>query len=378
MQFYPRRLFSSKIAYNLNLLDPTHLSTPSPFKQRDRVLFTSLMSSSRRLMSISPSYSSNSPPTPLLLNADDDSPSFASPETDQMLFPLEFDDYASTSPSAHISWDPYNDMDYDVKPRFDFPTSSSSLLSGFDIQHMSPADSGFFDGGPIDINVTKSSPRIDDMFLANWINDPELALSSPSSPISIPSPIPPHSPSFLSFTDQSHFPRGPTFSPTEYAALHPLPRSISPPSSFEERPHIPRQRVHSVSPLDTRLYAPSWASQLFDTSGSLRPPSSSRSGVRHSPLTDSTMRQRVPVRTGSLSSGQVFQSSSAPSVFEPRPPPMTRSYSRRAESESVNDDQDPTVRRKKRSPPVEDPSSPVKTNDSRQCIRIHLPYLADN
>jgi hypothetical protein len=84
------------------------------------------------------------------------------------------------------------------------------------------------------------------------------------------------------------------------------------------------------------------------------------------------MRQRVPLRTGSVSSGQIFQSSSAPSVFEPRAPPMTRSYSRRAESESVNDDQDATVRRKKRSPPVEDPSSPIKTNDSRQCTIIPL------
>ena len=379
------QFLSTRIAYNLNLryLCSCHLSTPSSFKQRDNSLMPSL-SSSRRPFSpdFMSTYSSDSPlkPATPLLNVDDTA-CFASPETDQMLFgPLEFDDYSSSSPSAHISWDPYNDMEFDVKPRFDFPGSSSSLLSAYDMPRMSPADSGFFDGGPVDINVVKSSPHIDNMFLANWINDPELSLSSPSSPISIPSPVPPQSPSFVSFTDQSHLSRGATFSPTEFAALHPLPRSISPPSSFEERPHMPRQRVHSISPLDTRLHTPSWASQLFDTSGSLRPPSSSRTALRHSPLTDSTMRQRVPLRTGTLSSGQIFQSSSAPSsVFEPRPPPMTRSYSRRAESESVNDDQDATVRRKKRSPPVEDPSSPIKTNDSCQCTIIpFFPYLANN
>ena len=296
------------------------------------------------------------PATPLLTV--NDSACF---DTDQMLFgPLELDDYNPAS------WDPYNDLEYDVKPRFDFPSSSLSTY-GYDIQQMSPTDSGFFDGGSVDINITKSSPHVDNLFLANWINDPDLSMaSSPSSPISIPSSVPPQSPSFAAFSDHSNFPQTAAFSPTEFAALHPLPRSISPPSSFEERPHMPRQRVHSISPLDTRLHTPSWASQLFDTSGALRPPSSTRSGIRHSPLSDSTMRQRIPVRTGTVSSGQIFQSSSAPSVFEPRAPPMTRSYSRRAESETVNEEQDATIRRKKRSPPVEDFSPATKTSDSRQ------------
>lgn len=396
MQVFGRPLLSSRIPYKLNLrrlwkyLGPIricHLSTPLSFKQRDVPFYTVMPSSSRRpfspdVISMSPTYSSDSlskPATPLL-NVDNLA-GFPSIDADQMLFgPLEFDDYASSSPAGHVSWDPFNDMEYDVKPRFDFSASSSSMMSAYeyDIPQMSPADSGFFDGGHVDINLVKSSPHIDNMFLANWINDPDLSLSSPSSPISIPSPPPPQSPSFVPYTDQSHFPRGATFSPTEFAALHPLPRSITPPSSFEERPHMPRQRVHSISPLDTRLHTPSWASQLFDSSGSLRPPSSSRTAVRHSPLSDSTMRQRVPVRTASVSSGQIFQSSSAPSVFEPRVPPMTRAYSRRAESESVNDDYDATIRRKKRTPPIEEPSSTVKNNDSRQFLVIVLPNLASN
>jgi hypothetical protein len=40
------------------------------------------------------------------------------------------------------------------------------------------------------------------------------------------------------------------------------------------------------------------------------------------------------------------------------------------ESESIDDDQDATVCRKKRSPSVEDPSLPPKTNCSRQCTII--------
>jgi hypothetical protein len=364
MQVLGRSLLSSRITYKLDLRRVwkyLHLSTPLSFKRRE-VLWnsvTSQMSSQRRPFSpefipLSPTYSIDSPlkpATPLLTV--DDTACYASPDTDQMLFgPLEFDDYASSSPGAPIPWDSFNDMEYDIKPQFNFSASSSSMQSGYDydMPQMSPTDSGFFDGGPVDL---KNSPPIDNMFLANWINDPDLSLSSPSSPIAIPSTVLPQSPSFVAYTDQSHFPRVPTFSPTEFAALHPLPRSISPSSSFEEHPHIPRQRVHSISPLDTRLHTPSWASQLFDSSSSLRPPSSSRSAVRHSPL-----------RTGSVSSGQIFQSSSAPSVFEPRAP-MTRSYSRRTESESVNDDHDATVRRKKRSPPVEDSSPTSKTNDSR-------------
>lgn len=372
MQVFRRPLIFSQTPYKLNLVRFSIFPGRHPFSFKPRDVsffsFTSsayLMSSARRPGAVSPTYSSDSPLKP-------STPSFtafSSPDTDHMLFgPLEFDDYV---PPPHVSWDTFHDMDPDVKPRFDFAPSLSTY--DYDMPQMSPTDSGFFDAAPVDINLVKSSPPIDNFFLANWINDPELSLSSsPSSPIPIPSPVPPLSPSFVAYTDQAHFPRSATFSPTEFAALHSLARSISPPSSFEERSPIPRQRVHSISPLDTRLHAPSWASQLFDTSNSLHTPSSSRSAVRHSPFSDTTMRQRIPVRRGSIPSSHLFQSSSAPSVYEPRTPLMTRSYARRAESESVNDDQDPTARRKKRSPPVEDPSSAPRPNDSRQCFIIAL------
>ncbi|KAG6832154.1 hypothetical protein H0H92_004885 [Tricholoma furcatifolium] len=164
--------------------------------------------------------------------------------------------------------------------------------------------------------------------LANWINDPDL---SPSSPIPIPHSSPASTSSFFSF------PQSASFSPSEFDL-----RSMSPTSSIED-PYSPRARLDSISPHDT------WASHLY-APRALRP---SRPSVRHSPMVDTTVRQRAPSLRNSVTSGLLFASTSAPSaVAAPHSP---RSFSRRAESFSVNDDPDATVRRKKRSPPVEDP-----------------------
>jgi hypothetical protein len=56
----------------------------------------------------------------------------------------------------------------------------------------------------------------------------------------------------------------------------------------------------------------------------------------------------LEARTRKSSLGQVFQSSSAPSPVQTRTPNLARTYSPRAESASVSDDRDATVRRKKR------------------------------
>ncbi|KAF9464861.1 hypothetical protein BDZ94DRAFT_1281765 [Collybia nuda] len=302
-----------------------------------------------------------------------DSARFASPDSDQMLFgPLDFEDYSTTSPV--VPWDMFNEMESDVKPLFDYPPPSSLPSHyDYDISQSSPTESYYGSAGSYDVKVVKGSPPVDNNdFLANWINDPDLSLpASPTSPIPIPSSldIPPAS-SFISFSEQNHFPQGSMLSPADYAALHPLPRSMSPSSSFEDRYPAERQRVHSISPQDTSLHTPSWAAQLWDTPSSLRSPSSPRSVVRHSPMHDATLRQRVPVQRGSISTGQLFQSSSAPS------PTMTRAYSRRAESVSVTDDHDATVRRKKRSPPAEDPNGTVKAVDNPLKSVLRPPKLA--
>ncbi|KAF5387823.1 hypothetical protein D9615_000623 [Tricholomella constricta] len=294
----------------------------------------------------------------------DDSSAFSPTDTDQMLFgPFDFEDFATpTSPGP--SWNPFTDMDDDVKPSYDFAASPSLPIYSLDPSQSSPADSGYFDStGSYAIRVQKSSPPPDgNLILSNWINDPELSLASPSSPIPIPSSatIPQASSSFVPFPERLHFPQNAAFSPTEFAALHPLPRSMSPSSSFEDH-YSPRQRVESISPQDTSLHTPSWASHLY-VPRALRSSTSSRPSVRHSPFCDTTVRQRVPSLRGSVTSGQLFQSSSAPTFTEARSPNMTRSYSRRAESVSVVDDPDATVRRKKRSPPVEDPNVQIKAN----------------
>ncbi|KAG6817875.1 hypothetical protein H0H87_001707 [Tephrocybe sp. NHM501043] len=255
-------------------------------------------------------------------------------DADQLLF--DFEDFSPTSPQ----WRPYLDFDDDVKPA---PLPAFPLAS--------PADSGYFDTTGYPIGLHKSSPPPDHQLnLSNWINDTDLALPSPSSPIPIPA----------SYQDHLHFP---SFSPAEFAA----PRSISP-SSFDDHFSPHRTRLDSISPQDTSFQAPAWY-----PSRNLR--SSSRPSVRHSPMVDSTtVRQRVPSLRGSVASGLLFTSMSAPASAEPRSP---RAYSRRAESVSANDDPDTTVRRKKRSPPIEDPALPGKlTTEPALKSVIRPPKLA--
>lgn len=200
--------------------------------------------------------------------------------------------------------------------------------------------------------------------LSTWINDPDL---SPSSPIPIPSPTDTNfstSPSsYVAFTD-------PNFSPAAFAALHPLPRSISPPSSFEDN-LMARPRVHSV--VSPRDMTPSWATQLWDAPSAQR--TISRPSVRHSPLTTTSDLATIRMRRSSLSSGPLFQSSSAPTLTETLVPAMTRGYTRRADS--VTDDRDATVRRKKRSPEDDTPipSTSKAASDSRKPIisPLHSP-----
>lgn len=380
MQVFRRPLLSSRIPHKRNLRSFAKFAPPTipfrPISTPFHVPFCTLTSSvqlmptaipTRRRYSpdIMSSYPSDSPmKSPASMLSFHDSARFASPDSDQMLFgPLEFEDYSATSPV--VPWDMFSEMDNDVKPLFDYPPSSSLQSHyDYDISQSSPTESYYGSAGSYDVKVIKGSPPVDNNdFLANWINDPDLSLpASPTSPIPIPSSVDiPQSSPFVSFSEQNHFPRGGMLSPTAYAALHPLPRSMSPSSSFEDHYPAERQRVHSISPQDTSLHTPSWAAQLWDSPSSLRSPSSPRSVVRHSPMHDATLRQRVPTQRGSIASGQLFQSSSAPS------PTMTRAYSRRAESVSVTDDHDATVRRKKRSPPVEDPNATVRAVENRKC-----------
>jgi hypothetical protein len=277
---------------------------------------------------------------------------FPAQDSDQLIFgPLDLEDAHSTSPS--FQWP---DIDPDVKPPYNF--SSFSTMSHYEFGPSSA--NSYYDSGTLYPPIEEQN-----LDLAGWINDPDLGPNSSSSPIPIPSPTDTSTSSFIGYQDHTRFSPDPTtFSPTSFAALHPLPRSMSPPSFGEN--YSARPRVHSViSPRDMSLHTPVWATQLWDAPSALRTQTSlARPSVRHSPLTD-TLRQRVPVRRPSLSSGQPFQSSSAPSFTESRVPASSRTYSRRADS-VVSDDRDATVKRKKRSPEEEAPITATKVNDSRK------------
>lgn len=297
----------------------------------------------------------------------DDSPSFS--ESDQMIFgPLDLEDVNGLhhSPMPY-HWDSFDVDSNDVKPPLSFSALSSLHTQDYAHAQLSPTAS-FYDsvGLPYTSEDLASSPSCDTTsYLASWLHDPEIAASSP---INIPSSLDSHQQtSFIPFSDHPHFPTDGTFSPMSPSnmSLDSHARSISPSPPFED-PHPARHRVLSVNPTATSVHTPAWATQLWDSSSSLRSPTSSRPSVRHSPFTETTLRSRMPMRRGSISSGQMFQSSSAPALSEPRAPSMTRSYSRRAESISTNDDRDATLRRRRK--PEESPT-PEKGSDIRKSIR---------
>ena len=308
-----------------------------------------------------------------LLNFDDGS-HFVPPDPDPMIFgPLDFEEVPyRESPTVPFPWDPFGEVDSDIKPTFNFSgPSSGSTNYEFGPSHASPADNYYNSGGLYSPEELNSSPGFgNNLYLDNWVNDPDMSpIPSPSSPIPIPSnATSPQSPSFVAYVEHPHFLHDSSFSPAGFAALHPLPASVSPSTSFEDQNPVQRQRIDSISPQEMSLHPPSWASQLWEAPSSLRTPSSSRSSVRHSPLTDHTGRQRIPTRRDSLSPGQIFQSSSAPSLIQTRTPSVARSYSRRAESVCVSDDhdRDATVRRRKRSAVTEDLQTTDKANEGRE------------
>ncbi|KAF4601917.1 exp1-like protein [Pleurotus pulmonarius] len=311
-------------------------------------------------------------------------------DNDPMIFgPLELEEhlYDPVPPQPFPSWDPYSDMDADIKPSFGFSSTQTTFPSydyGFSpaspTSPLSPGSS-FFEShtGLYSPGAMKKTAALDaNSYLSNWINDPDMiSSSSPSSPITIPSGSMTTHPSFASYLDQRAFS---PISPTSYAANLPLPASVDSSPSFEEAVPYHRQSVDAISPMDMSLQPPRWASQLWENSSTLRTHSSpTRPSVRHSPLSDLAQRQRIPIQREAISTGQIFQSASAPSPTHLRAPSMTRSYSRRAESSSVSDDRDATIRRKKRvSIPADEPQPADKASNDTLPLKSVLrpPKLA--
>jgi hypothetical protein len=240
-------------------------------------------------------------------------------DNDQLIFgPIDLD------PQLH--WDP---SFADIEPDFKSNSYSFSALSNYEF---GPPGNVFFD---------TYSPPIED--LSTWINDSELTAP-------------------FTNTDDA------------FAVPHPLPRSLSPTSSFDDTTTM-RPRVRSViSPCEVSLQAPSWATQLWESTSPSSPTSSplrtlSRPSIRHSPLTtDATVRQqRIPIRRSSLSlsSMHLFHSASAPTTHaeSSSSPVMTRSYTtKNSDSVGVVEDRDATVRSSRRKRTPESDTSAVTIN----------------
>ncbi|OCH96004.1 hypothetical protein OBBRIDRAFT_787855 [Obba rivulosa] len=294
----------------------------------------------------------------------DDSPHFdpAMSDSDQLIF--DFED--STQIKSPFAWNPPSD--FNMSSIVPFPGSPDSTTSQLDATtaHLSLNDSPYSPAHALSShNELPATPDYNDSALfSHWLNDPE-----PPSLYSSPIPIPmnpsaqhQHQPSsgLSSFIPGSHdstiFPDVSFFSPTTaYAALQPLPRSFSPAEAEDTiMTEALRGDAAPASFADATL-KPAWASQLWDPSSTQNAAASGAPGPIPPLSEDAYATQRPRPRVSSRSQrsftpvAQIFQSSSAPSVSHVRPPPLARSYSRRAESTSEYDDYDATIRKKKKS-----------------------------
>ncbi|KAF8827088.1 hypothetical protein HHX47_DHR5001031 [Lentinula edodes] len=268
--------------------------------------------------------------SPSLLNFDD--PHRFMPSDDQLLFDMEDVSFTHDASSGPFSWDLKNDTDSDIKPAY-YTAGPSPLSSNYDyLSQASPTDS-FYD--PSAYLTHEDSTSFDNNLFGSWIHEPELIpIPSPVAPIPISPNDPQNLEPFFTFGERSHFPQDHGLSPSEFAALQPLP--MSPSSSYEESHAFPRQRVDSmtsISPADiSAVQTPEWVS-LFDNTA-----------------TPSSISIRTPA-----SSRPSTQSRSASSMA-----------SRRAESVSLSDDRDATVRRRRKvsNTSVEEHEKSDKPNDS--------------
>ncbi|KIL00516.1 hypothetical protein PAXRUDRAFT_129737 [Paxillus rubicundulus Ve08.2h10] len=276
-------------------------------------------------------------------------------DADHMIFgPLELEESSLLSPTFHSAWDPSRDFIYNhpISPIMSDNPGSPRHPSDFEVSDSSPR-STFYDSGAFGgFDEVHSMLDIDNSNLSQWLNDVPALDPSCSSPIPIrgTQSDPQTPPSFVPFS--SHvFPQCTSYSPSDFAALHPLPRSLSPTDGSDGYLSSPGFRMSSISPADTSMGPLAWAAQPWDSSQYPVSTSSGRPSVlSENPYT--AKGHRFQPRRDANPVGLMFQSSSAPSPLQSNAS-STRPYSRRAESVSVSDDRDATVRRKKRLPPEE-------------------------
>ncbi|TFK55608.1 hypothetical protein OE88DRAFT_1651991 [Heliocybe sulcata] len=275
-------------------------------------------------------------------------------DSEQMLFgPIELDEQRPYDHTASFNW-------HDMPATTDLSGRPSSASTQYDY-NASP----MLNNDPM-FEFPPSNTYDDSTFyFGHWLHESELLPSEPTS-APIPIPTPQSNLIFPSYSESHPQVKESDFSPAiDFSAL-----TLPSPTSPFERPltagGLFSEPIKPSSPVATAL-PPSWAAQLWDTpnsSGSENLPSS----VEDAPLSEdafATLRQRIPIPRSTASLGQMFQSCSAPSAIDVRPPRLTRGYTRRAESLSEStDDRDATIRKKRRSiTQREEPRETAKLSD---------------
>ncbi|KAH8988508.1 hypothetical protein EDB92DRAFT_1800465 [Lactarius akahatsu] len=264
-------------------------------------------------------------------------------DQEQLIFgPLEIDDGRRQDSTLSFPWDANGALPPSspaTAPSVTASPASSASLLDFSTSPPS-SDFSFTPGSFPGLNeVNPSFVDLDDRNLySNWLVDDVSLASSAPVPISATHDSQPQT-MLTTFGDTSSlaFPKMGPFSPSlEFATLHPLPRSV------DDTP------VASISP--PQLSQPSWAAQLWTRSGPTALNASPLPHLLHPPDESDNFATQRPLRgrRDSLSAHAIFQSSSAPSGLHVHTPPLARGYSRRADSVSMDDDHDATVRRKRK------------------------------
>jgi hypothetical protein len=302
-------------------------------------------------------------------------------DSEQLLFgPLDMDDSRRHDPSLAFPWDATGALPTSPVPAHSTTASPASSASLLDFGTSPPSSDLSFTPGsfPGLAEVNHTFVDLDDRNLySNWLVDDLSAPPSASVPIivSAPSGTLPPTTNFTPYVGDGSslaFPKMNSFSPSlEYATLRPLPRSV------EDAP------MASVSP--PQISQPSWAAQLWSHADASSANTSPLPQLLHPPDESDNFATQRPQRgrNNSLPVHAIFQSSSAPPGFQVRTPPLTRAYSRRAESVGTEDDHDATVRRKRKGSDAEPTASSDRTRQAEgssyiilydvevSCLRLH-------
>jgi hypothetical protein len=291
-------------------------------------------------------------------------------DSEHLIFgPLDIDDSRRHDPTLSFPWDATGALPpTSPAPAHSVTASPASSASLLDFTNSPPSDLSFTPGsfpGLADPNTTLVD--LDDRNLySHWLVDDLSAQPSASLPI-ILSPASPdvHSPPQVTLTSYGN------------SSLLAFPKMSVPPPSLEFaslQRSIDQTPIASISP--PQISQPTWATHLFSHADVAVSSVSPVPQLLHPPNeSDNNFATQRPQRSrnSSFPVNAIFQSSSAPPGFQPSPP-LTRGYTRRAESVGADEDHDGTIRRKRK---VSGPEPLVDSDRAQQSegISYFLSYV---